>query len=96
MTVEPVSMRPNLSFFDQVVGTSQVYLGSGADKFLSRQVESHLNKPPQQMSQTDLARLIDWIRLAVTYIIEDSARVDEYTAELRKLSLLSDNKLADI
>ncbi len=72
--------------YDRIVKTTHVYLGPAADRFIARQVQSHLNKPPEQLTKQDLENLIDWIRVAVSLLTDDSEVVEEYIAELRKLS----------
>jgi hypothetical protein len=74
------------SLYDQVVNVTHVYLGPAAERFIARQVESHLRKAPEQLSQADLLKLIDWIRVVVSLLTEDSELIEEYTAELQKLA----------
>ena len=74
------------SLYDQVVRITHVYLGPAADRFIARQVENHLHKAPEELSQADLAGLIDWIRVVVALLTEDNEIVEEYTAELEKLA----------
>lgn len=74
------------SLYDQVVRVTHVYLGPAADRFIARQVENHLHKPPEDLSQADLESLIDWIKVVVSLLTEDNEIVDEYTAELQKLA----------
>lgn len=74
------------ALYDEVVRVTHVYLGPAADRFIARQVENHLHKAPEELSQSDLAGLIDWIRVVVSLLTEDNEIVEEYTAELRKLT----------
>ncbi len=74
------------SLYDQLVRVTHVYLGPAADRFIARQVQNHLNKPPDQLSKEDLRRLIDWIQVAVSLLTEDSEIVEEYAAQLSKLA----------
>ena len=72
--------------YDTVVRITHIYLGPAADRFIARQVQSHLHKVPEQMSKTDLLKLIDWIRIAISLLTEDSEIVDEYTTQLYRLA----------
>ena len=72
--------------YKQVVRVTHVYLGPAAERFIARQVENHLHKAPQELSQADLLGLIDWIRVVVSLLTEDDEIIEEYTAELRKLA----------
>jgi hypothetical protein len=74
------------SLYDEVVRVTHIYLGPAADRFIARQVQNHLKKKPENLSTDDLKRLIDWIRVAVSLITEDSEIIEEYTTQLEKLT----------
>ena len=76
---------PNNTVYDHVVRITHVYLGPAADRFIDRQVQNHLHKEPQAITTDDLAKLIDWIRVAVSLLTEDSELVEEYTNQLQSL-----------
>ena len=78
--------KQTLVLYEQVVKVTNVYLGPAADRFIARQIENHLDKPPQQMSKEDLLQLIDWIQVAMSLITEDSDIVEEYIGQLRSLT----------
>jgi len=77
------------SLYDKVVRITNVYLGPAADRFIARQVQNHLHKPPEDLSQTDLLKLIDWIRVAVSLLTDDSEIVEEYATQLQRLAVPS-------
>lgn len=77
------------SLYDQVVRVTHVYLGPAADRFIARQVENHLHKAPEELVVADLVGLIDWIRLVVALLTEDSEIVEEYITELKKLAIIN-------
>ena len=79
-------MNDQSTFYDEVVRITHVYLGPAADRFIDRQVQNHLHKQPKELSQSDLDKLIDWIRAAVSLLTEDSEIVEEYTEQLTRLS----------
>lgn len=72
--------------YQKVVRVTHVYLGPSADRFISRQIQNHLNKPAEELSEDDLAKLIDWIKGAVSLLTEDSEVVEEYVEQLKKLA----------
>lgn len=74
------------TLYDEVVRVTHVYLGPAADRFIDRQVQNHLHKAPNELSQSDLDRLIDWIRAAMSLLTEDSEIVEEYTRQLERLT----------
>lgn len=82
----------HMSFYDDVVQVTHVYLGPAADRFIARQVHNHLHKQPADLTQDDLGKLIDWIKVAVGMLTEDSELIEEYTSELKKLSCTTAEK----
>lgn len=81
------STKSDPELYGKVVRVTHVYLGPTADRFIARQVHHHLHKEPEQLSPADLLQLIDWIRVAVSLLTEDSEVVEEYAEQLRKLAL---------
>lgn len=81
-----MAKRTNSTVYGQVVRITQSYLGPAANRFIARQVENHLHKSPDELSPSDLLSLIDWIRVIVSLLTEDSATIEEYIAELQKLA----------
>lgn len=78
---------PEERLYDRVVRVTHVYLGPAADRFITRQVQNHLHKEPEELSPEDLTKLIDWIRVTVSLLTEDREIVEEY---IHQLSLLTD------
>ena len=74
------------TLYDRVVRVTHVYLGPAADRFIARQVQNHLHKQPEDLSQKDLSKLIDWIRVTVSLLTEDSEIIEEYISQLVTLS----------
>ena len=74
------------TLYDRVVTTTHVYLGPAADRFVARQVENHLHKDPTDLTTDDLDHIIDWIRVAVSLLTDDSDIVEEYIEQLQKLT----------
>jgi hypothetical protein len=81
-----MAAKSDAELYDKVVRITHVYLGPTADRFIARQVQHHLHKAPEELSQDDLLRLIDWIKVAVSLLTEDSEVVEEYVEQLRKLA----------
>jgi hypothetical protein len=77
--------KANATLYDRVVQITHIYLGPAADRFIDRQVQNHVHKEPRKLSVTDLEALIDWIRVAVSLLTDDSEIVEEYIAQLQRL-----------
>ena len=80
----PTKTRKNVH--KQVVRITHAYLGVAADRFIDRQVRNHLHKEPEDITKKDLAQLIDWIRLAVSLLTDNSQVIDEYIGQLERLT----------
>jgi len=72
--------------YNQLVEISSDYLGPAAERFIERQVTTHLHKKPLELTVRDLAKLIDWIKLAFALLTNDSQIVDEYINRLVMLT----------
>jgi hypothetical protein len=90
MATASSSTEPSL--YERVVRVTHVYLGPAADRFIARQVQSHLNKPPEDITKDDLHKLTDWIRVAVSLLTNDTEVVEEYISQLEKLASKQDKK----
>lgn len=74
------------NLYISVVRITHVYLGPAAERFISRQINNHLHIEPESLSRADLHKLIDWIRIAVSLLTEDSELIEEYTHKLEQLA----------
>lgn len=79
-------INDDTTLYIRVVRVTKVYLGPAADRFVSRQVQNHLHKEPEELSEADLIKLIDWVKIAISFITEDSTVVDQYIKQLRELT----------
>ncbi|HSX45658.1 MAG TPA: hypothetical protein VLG27_01475 [Candidatus Saccharimonadia bacterium] len=74
------------SLYMEVVTVTQGYFGPAADRFVSRQIRSHLSKEPEKLNRKDLLPLIDWISLTMALLIEDEVIINRFVSELRQLA----------
>ena len=78
--------KDNSGLYDEVVDLTKSYLGPAAERFITRQIKTHLNKKPEELSPEDLAKLADWIKVAIALLTEDAKIVQDYTNSLLKLA----------
>ncbi|CAN5367715.1 hypothetical protein BH09PAT4_BH09PAT4_05440 [soil metagenome] len=81
-----MSSRANNTIYEEVVRISRVYLGPAAERFIDRQIKNHLDKQPENLQANDIHKLIDWIRLAVSFLTEDGDLVEEYVHQLKQIA----------
>jgi predicted ThiF/HesA family dinucleotide-utilizing enzyme len=82
--INRVSKNDNL--YESVVKVSHGYLGPAAERFIDRQVRNHLHKEPEQITKKDLSKLVDWVRVAVSLLTDDTVLVKEYISQLEDLA----------
>jgi len=87
-------MKTSGTLYEEVVNITYEYLGPAADRFIVRQIRSHLGKDPYQLRKQDLSSLIDWIRLAMMLLIEDKKLINKYVSDLHDLAKTSPQKAA--
>ncbi|HVC36307.1 MAG TPA: hypothetical protein VNE40_02575 [Candidatus Dormibacteraeota bacterium] len=78
--------KKDTALYAQVVQVTRVYFGPTAERFITRQIQNHLHKLPQNLSSPDLKKLIDWIHIAVSLLTENTEIVDEYMLQLERLT----------
>lgn len=76
--------KADLTLYDRVVQITRIYLGPAADRFIDRQIQNHIHKEPSSLTAADLVQLIDWIRVAVSLLTDDSDIVEEYITQLQR------------
>ncbi len=79
-------MEQGQRLYKQMVDISRDYLGPAAERFINRQVTTHLHKEPSDLSSRDVPTLVDWIKLAFALLTNDDALVNEYADRLLTLS----------
>ncbi|MDY6835169.1 MAG: hypothetical protein SVY53_10265 [Chloroflexota bacterium] len=53
-----------MALYDEVVDIAKVYLGPAADKFVTRQIRTHLNIESSQLSKQHLDELAHWCNIS--------------------------------
>jgi hypothetical protein len=79
-------VKAQASLYQEVVEITTSYLGPAAERFIARQIQTHLNKEPEELTKKDLVKLVDWIKIAIALLTEDGKVVEEYSRSLVALS----------
>jgi hypothetical protein len=82
----PMHTKTRDTLYQQVVKVTHEYFGPAADRFVARQIRNHLNKNPKELRKKDLARLINWISVAMALLHEDEEQIHKYAADLQALT----------
>jgi hypothetical protein len=74
-----------MSLYDQVLKVATLYLGPAAEKFISRQIKSHLNlATPQALSAQALPELARWCEISGALIM-DKAKAEEFSKKVKAI-----------
>jgi hypothetical protein len=77
---------PRASLYDQVVEISTDFLGPAGERFMRRQINTHLLIEPEELKPPHLSQLVGWVRLTFAMLTDDSEHVDAFADRLLALS----------
>lgn len=78
-------MAHTKSLYEKAVDICTDYLGPAGERFMRRQIATHLSKAPEELSQDDLPELSNWVRLAFAMLTDDAQVTEEFSSRLRAL-----------
>jgi hypothetical protein len=78
--------KQTATLYSEVVDITYDYLGPAADRFVTRQIRSHLGKSPEQLKKRDLRDLISWIKIAMSLLTDDDKLITKYISDLKQLA----------
>ena len=79
------------TLYKQLVTVLETYLGPSAERFVQRHVQSHLDKPLEKRSRSDIPELTTWIKLSLAILSDDKRMVSSCEQELLELSKTSNS-----
>lgn len=65
------------NYYEQVLLVTQEFLGPAAERFINRQIEFHLDKPPEVITKDDVFTLRDSVKVALGLLINDQTVVKQ-------------------
>ncbi len=70
------------SIYSKAVVISEEYLGPAGERFLRRQIDTHLGITPESLKKTHLPKLTKWTELAFALLTNDHVEVKSFTNNL--------------
>lgn len=70
----------------EVVQITQDFLGPASERFVTRQIKTHINKEPSELTHEDLVKLAEWLKVSIALLTEDDKMVSSYTENILKLA----------
>lgn len=72
--------------YPKVVEVSEEFLGPAGERFIRRQVETHLSIKPENITAQHLPQLVEWMRLMFAMLTNDTKVVDDFSNRLLDLA----------
>lgn len=85
-------MGKRVTIFDEVVSASRLYLGPVAERFISRQIRTHLGIKPEELTQKDIPKLVEWTKLAFTMLTDNEDQIQAFAKTLLEIGTVSSGK----
>ena len=79
-------MDQSQSLYIKLIEITDQFLGPASDRFITRQIKNHLRIRPDQLQQSDLDPLIDWLQVSMAYLTDDGELVKDYVHKLKNLA----------
>ena len=73
------------SIYTKAVEISEEYLGPAGERFLRRQIDTHLGIEPEMLKRVHMPKLTQWTELAFSLLTNDRHEVTSYTNHLLSL-----------
>lgn len=70
-------MVTELVYYNQILDITKDYLGPAAERFIGRQIQSHIRKDPTNLQKGDIPMLAIRIRSGLMVITRDEKIVEE-------------------
>lgn len=74
------------TIYREVVKLTNEYLGLSSKQLIDRQICNHLSKNPEDITESDLGNLLDWIKPMACVLIEDKQRANLFMRQLERLT----------
>lgn len=79
-------MASPTSTYTGAVEISKEFLGPAGERFLRRQITTHLGIEPEKLESMDLHILVNWVRLTFAVLTNDARLVDDFSGRLLGLA----------
>jgi len=79
-------MANDRTLYDKAVRLTEGYLGPAGERFLRRQIETHLKIEPENLKKKNLPILINWSSIAFALLTDNGEDIDGFTKDLKSLT----------
>ncbi len=75
-----------INYYQEVINATQDFLGPAAERFINRQIEFYLNKPPEDINKSDVLKLRDSVKIALGLLIDDQKVIDQAVRKFDRIA----------
>jgi len=76
----------NKSLYQKAVEITEEYLGPAGERFIRRQITTHLHIKPEELDKNNLSKLVDWSSIAFSSITDKDEDVRSFKQALSSLT----------
>jgi hypothetical protein len=80
-------MPTNGTLYKKAVRVTEDYLGPAGERFIRRQITTHLHIEPELLDKNKLSQLVDWSSIAFALVTNNDEDIDAFTQDLKALTL---------
>lgn len=80
----------NATLYRQAVKVTEVYLGPAGERFIRRQISTHLKIEPESLDKRNLSKLVDWSSIAFALVTNNPDDIDSFAQDLKALAVESE------
>ena len=80
-------MAAKKTLYDKAVIVTEEYLGPAGERFLRRQISTHLNIEPEDLDKKNIPKLVNWTSIAFALLTNNSKDQEAFTKDLQSLTI---------
>ena len=79
-------MATNNTLYKKAVLVTEEYLGPAGERFIRRQISTHLNIEPETLDKKSLPKLVNWSSIAFALLTNNQDDLESFTKDLQALT----------
>ena len=85
-------MTHDKMLYPAAVEVSKEFLGPAGERFLRRQINTHLHIEPEELQREQLVELVSWVKLTFAVLTDDTQHVEDFSRQLLALAETPNNR----
>ena len=74
------------TIYEQAIDISRDYLGPAGERFMRKQIHTHLGKEPERLAKKDIVKLVTWVRPTFALLTSDTELINSFSERLLRLA----------